>query len=161
MRTFLLRHFLGCLGIMVVLPLGDWQSAGAIGVEFVHPCGADPILRVNADFEVGTSVGQASVQTLQVHGIKFVGAESGINSVEDSPTGDAALEIISDREMRAYGWCFEYNGVEPGLYPHEIFIQNDDDSIKWFFGYAWYKDGNWVAMCVPTHREKPSFICGS
>ena len=107
----------------------------------------------------GSSVGSVTLEALTNLGVPFQGSEHGIHSIRNTVTGDDALEVISDREMRAYGWCYRLNGVEPDLFPDQVFVQSDADVIDWFFGFAHYKDGNWVTYCTPTQTIRPTYIC--
>ena len=70
-----------------------------------------------------------------------------------------AIEIVSENEMYAYGWCYSVNGFEPNVYPHEVFINPEgDDQIIWWFGFAHYLNGQWLSMCEPSYERKPDFL---
>ena len=96
---------------------------------------------------------------LQQAGIPFVGSDSGISSIKGTVTGDAAVEVISDSEMRAYGWCFSIDGVEPDAMPDQVPVPGDGSEIRWYFGFAHYRDGAWVSYCTPTRQARPAYIC--
>lgn len=135
--------------------------ARAVEVTVDDPCGDAPWMQTEFDAAqgVGESVGALTIAALESHAISYSGSEAGLSSIKDTPTGDAALEVVSDREMRAYGWCYHVNGMEPGLYPDEVSIESPTDKVKWFFAYALYVDGEWTEMCVPTNATRPAFIC--
>lgn len=137
------------------------MAHGAFAAQIViqSPCSEEPWLV--ADIEGRErNVGALTIEALESNGIQFVGSESGINSIRDTVTGQAALQIISDSEMHAYGWCFRVNDVEPNTFPHKI-VARDGDVIHWIFGFAHYKDGTWISNCTPTHIAKPEYICGT
>lgn len=137
-------------------------SMPALAVQFVvqAPCASAPWLNVAVNAMPGRSVGRVTVDTLTQAHLPFSGSEAGVKSIRGTVTGDAALEVISDKEMRAYGWCFLVNGKQSSAMPDKTPIYSSSDKVTWFFGYAHYLNGKWVEMCVPTHVRRPRFICG-
>jgi hypothetical protein len=121
------------------------------------PCG--PELAASSERVATGDVGSLTVSVLNDHDIPFVGSESGINSIFGTPTGDAAIEVIDDRSMRAYGWCYSVDGVVPDVMPDAYELTGTEASIAWFFAYSSYEDGAWRRYCVPTHVERPAFVC--
>lgn len=130
----------------------------ALQFEVVGPCSPKPlfskIVRTDA-----VSVGEATVKTFLQHNVPFQGNERGMNSIYETPTDDRTLEIISDREMRSYGWCYEVDGKGPEDFADEVYLTQKTRSIKWFYGFAHYKDGQWISQCEPAHKIKPRAIC--
>jgi len=100
------------------------------------------------DSDIGSSVGELTIKMLNDYEILYQGSEQGLNSILNSPTGLDATVIISDSEMKSYGWCFKINGVIPEVYANEVFINTTTDQVLWFWGYAHYKDGEWIAQCA-------------
>lgn len=98
--------------------------------------------------DVGSSIGELTIRMLDEYQVPYLGSEQGFNSILNSPTGLDAMVIISDSEMKAYGWCFEINGEIPEVYPNEVFINSTSDNVLWFWGYAHYKNSEWVAQCT-------------
>jgi hypothetical protein len=49
------------------------------------------------------TVGEATVRTLEAKRIPFQGTERAINTIMNTPGQDQTLEILSDKDMRAYG----------------------------------------------------------
>ena len=146
---------------MFVLTIGLSFSAPALSISLIvqDPCSGSLWLESDSEAIHGTSVGAITIAQLEDFALPYNGSEQGISSINATVTGNDSLEVISQSEMRSYGWCFKLNGVEPNLYPHQVFVQNEHDSIYWFFGFAHYKDGGWISFCTPTHKSKPSFIC--
>lgn len=101
-----------------------------------------------SDSDLGQSLGALTIKALEQHTIPYQGSEQGLNSVFNSPNGLDAMVVISDFEMKAYGWCFELNGLIPEVYPDEILIESKSDQIDWFWGYAHYQDGVWIGQCL-------------
>ncbi len=137
-------------------------STESLGIRLVvaDPCSDGNWLEAQAEARVGDSAGEATVATLTAHEVPFVGEAGGISSIRGTVTGDAALEILSGVEMRAYGWCYSVNGVEPDVFPDQIALQADTDVVRWVFGYAHYLNGDWISYCTPTSETKPAYICG-
>ncbi|MBC7531761.1 MAG: hypothetical protein H7318_09300 [Oligoflexus sp.] len=123
------------------------------------PCSTKPWLTTSVEKAVGTSVGKITIDALDANSIAYLGTDAGISSIKDSVLGMNAMEVVSPTELRAYGWCYRINGIEPSLYANEVFLTSELDEIEWFFGFAHYKDGEWISMCEPTNRLKPLFIC--
>ena len=134
-------------------------NAQASRIIIEDPCSMEPWLDKIVKTSLGRNVGEISVATFDAHQILYVGAEAGINSIRNSVTGDQAIEVLSDNEMRAYGWCFSVNGVQPDEYPNKVKVKSESDIIRWFFGYAHYRDGKWISYCSPTNILRPSYIC--
>jgi hypothetical protein len=143
------------------LTLLIWSNLNfALEVEFVGPCSSKPLavhkIKIPKDKEV--NIGQATVLILKKYKIEYQGSANGINSIFKSPTGLDAIEDISDTEMLAYGWCFSVNKIQPKVYPNKIRAKNSD-KVRWWFGYAHYKEGKWLNMCVPAFKYKNNKFC--
>jgi hypothetical protein len=133
-------------------------SAQALELKFVGPCSQTPIKKVQVSNDFA-NVGELTVATLTKFKIHFVGGPEGIASMFSTPVGDEAVEVISDFEMRAYGWCFSIDGVAPEVYPNEVPVTAATKSITWHFGFARYYKGQWVTQCTPAYSVKPDFLC--
>lgn len=133
-------------------------SAYAVELTFIGPCSDKFIMRTQVNENYAT-VGELTVATLTKFGIPFLGTDQGLNSVFETPVGMDALEILSDTEMRSYGWCYAVNGVSPEVFPHEIPLTDDIQSITWTFGFAHFKNGQWLSLCTPAHQVKPAQMC--
>lgn len=97
---------------------------------------------------LGSSLGEISLEMFNNYQIPYLGTEQGFNSILNSPTGLDAMVVVSEREMKSYGWCYSINGVVPEVYPNEVFIDSVNDEVLWFWGYAHYLDGQWVGQCL-------------
>ncbi len=132
--------------------------AQAVELKFIGPCSADFIMRTEVR-EAYRNVGELTVATLAKFGIPHEGTEEGLASAFSTPTGKGALEVVSDIELRAYGWCYSVDGVAPEVYPNEIAITPTTKSIVWHFGFARYYKGEWITQCTPAHTIRPAFLC--
>jgi hypothetical protein len=133
--------------------------AAAVTLQVQSLCSEAFTLDAFIDATTSDNVGSVTLKGLDEAGIPYVGTSAGISSIGDSPSGEKAMEILSSTHLRAYGWCFSINGVEPASMPNEINITSNDDLIHWYYGFAEYKDGQWITYCTPTHEAKPKYIC--
>lgn len=133
-------------------------SAQAAQLKFIGPCEEGFIMKteVTEDFP---NVGELTIATLTKFGIPFKGTTEGLASAFETPTGEAAIEKISEVEYRAYGWCFAVDGVAPDIYPHQALITPETKEITWTFGFARYYKGEWITQCTPAFKVKPAFLC--
>ncbi len=107
------------------------------------------------------TVGSLTVKALGELGLDYVGSERSISAIDNSPTGVNALEYRDAKNMKSYGWCYLVSTDEslPSEMPDEYKIDQETQNIHWFYASSEMIDGNWVSFCVPTHLEKPDFIC--
>lgn len=99
----------------------------------------------------GQSVGeitQSVLSSAQRDGfLTYQGSTAGVTSINGLGN---SIEVVSDREMKAYGWCYSLNGVVPEDMADQYFFTSDEDHLIWFYAYAHSLDGSWVAQCVPA-----------
>jgi len=133
--------------------------AAQISMEFIGPCSARPLLQATLSNSSAQNVGLATIDTLDRFEADYQGTEAGLNSAFGTPTGMEAMEIISDTEIRSYGWCFEVDGQVPEMFAHHIPLATVKHQVRWFYGYAHYMNGQWVSQCEVAHRLKPDFLC--
>lgn len=133
--------------------------ATVLSVSFVGPCSEGPLYQqeINPSF---ANVGAVTLHALNQSGLAFEGNERGIHSIQGTPIGLEAMEVISEQEMRAYGWCYEVDGIAPEEFPHQVAITADTKKIRWYFAYAHFLNGEWIAQCAPAYKIKPRFLCG-
>jgi hypothetical protein len=134
--------------------------AVAVEIKFIGPCQKDPIISMQVS-DTFSNVGELTVATLIKYKLPFKGNAQGINSIFNTPTGLEALEVISDIEMRAYGWCYSVDGVAPEVFPHEVRVTSKTQSIVWHYGFAHFYKGEWITQCTPAYTVKPSVMCQS
>ncbi len=96
------------------------------------------------------TVGEISVDFFNNNQIPFVGDIDGIVSVYDIAS---ELELISDTDMKAHGWCYSVNGVIPEDFVHKVSVSKQETELVWFYGYAYYQAGEWISQCVPHGKE--------
>lgn len=105
------------------------------------------------------TVGIFTIDRLLEEGISYSGNESGILSINGSPMGDDAIDIPSDTEMFLYGWCYQVNGINPNLMIDAYQLNDQNDHVRWYYGYSHYRLGEWVSMCTPAFHRPLSAYC--
>lgn len=129
-----------------------------IAFEVVGPCSTKSLY--SGKLAEAMMLGEASVQTLTLAKVPFQGTDRGLNTIFGIPKQDQTLEILSDSDMRAYGWCFDIDGEAPETYADEISLHEGMKKVRWFHGYAEMKKGQWVSQCQETAKLHPAFLCG-
>jgi hypothetical protein len=142
---------------IVLLSLLAQPSAWAISYEIIGACDERPVYQ-GTQSAAGVSVGEATLKILKKNSIPHRGTEAAIFSILNTPEGDAAIEVLSDTEMRAYGWCYEVDGVQPSVMADQYRLKGSEH-LKWFYGYALHKNGEWRTYCEPAHKVKPQSLC--
>lgn len=148
------------LGFFLLLMLFLWGFVGpaqAANLKIIGPCQEQALHQLQVPSQA-TTLGDLTVKALAENRIPFQGDRTGIKSIENSPVGDEALEILSDSQMRAYGWCVSVNGVEPGVMPDEVPLRGDED-IVWFYAYTLYDRGTWKDVCTPSYKNHSLPVC--
>lgn len=124
--------------------------------EIIGPCNEKPVYELSIADQFET-VADLTFHILNKNKIPYTGTHKGITSLLNAPQGDDALEVLSDTQMRAYGWCFFVNGEVVMDYADETYL-NPGDKIQWIYSYAWY-DREWKSMCNESYKVKSDFIC--
>lgn len=135
------------------------SNLSAITFDVIGPCSKNPIHKGSFKTDLKESVGKITMDIFDFNQITYVGSELGMSSIMNSPTGDAAIEILSDTKMRAYGWCFSINGVIPDVLSSESFFVYQNDYLSWFYAYSTYDQGVWTDYCVPSYRISSPQFC--
>jgi hypothetical protein len=95
----------------------------AATIKIIGPCSGIPISEgsmVASDLMV--NIGVRTIDYLNREKIPFKGDQFGISSIDNSKTGNDAIEVLSDTKMRAYGWCFKINELTPDKMPNELVL---------------------------------------
>jgi hypothetical protein len=116
-------------------------------------------IQFEVEFESLSSVGAITKILFEEYHIPHLGTSQGMNSIFHSPTGSDAVDVIGRNHMRAYGWCYKVDGFEPSEYPDKYPVSKETKEILWFFGYATYKDGQWITQCKPAYNTPNSSVC--
>ncbi len=140
--------------LMLLLFITPPLFAGTM--TFQDPCGEGVFLI--SHFESKTSVGELTIKALNSSDVDYQGAAGGMNSIAGTPVGLDAIEVLSDSHMRAYGWCYEVNGVHPSTMPDQVFLTGTE-LVHWFYAYSTNLNGEWVNYCVPSTQNPLSSYC--
>lgn len=131
----------------------------AAQIEIIGACSEDPILKESLDIIPGETLGDFTKRAFKKFQIEYIGSDLGISTIQGLPNENQTFEILSKEKMRAYGWCYLHNNVEPPLYPNEMKMVDNNDTVQWFFAYANYDKGQWLSMCEPSWQIQSSFVC--
>lgn len=145
-------------GLFLIFSFFGPLQAKALDFVVIGPCEEKPVLKTSIASQ-DVTLGELTVQVLTENKISFQGDRSGIKVIANSPAGDEALEVISDTQLKAYGWCVAIDGQQPGLMPDEVRLSADTKEVVWFYAYAFYDQGVWKSFCTPSYQNKPSQIC--
>ncbi len=136
------------------------QSAFAVKFEIKELCKNSSYYADNISIEEETTVGHLTIQILENLELSYQGNENGIAGLLNTPVGMDGYEVLADNHMRAYGWCFSVNGVEPNILASEYILnKNSTDTISWYYGYAELINDEWISYCTPTYKHPTSFVC--
>ncbi len=123
-------------------------SAQAITVEVVGEKG-EQLFKQNIGLMLPSTVGESTIAIFDQHSVPYVGSDSGIVEIYNLKQD---IKVVSDTEMKAYGWCFSINGAVVETMPDETEVLAADAIIQWFYAYAHYKDGQWIGQCVKADK---------
>jgi hypothetical protein len=78
---------------------------------------------------------------------KYQGSDRGVNSINEL---GSALEVLSDTQMNAYGWCYRVDGKVSDLLADQHLLTGQEQQIEWFYAYAYFEKDEWKSMCIPA-----------
>lgn len=135
------------------------QSARAARFSIAAPCRNEVIVDRYFDLSAESkTVGQVTIEQLNLLYIPYIGSERGLNTMYNTPVDLEAIDIVARDEMYAYGWCYSVNGVSPEVYMDEVEV-GPDDVIHWWYGYAHYYQGEWLTQCSSSHLREHTNFC--
>lgn len=138
--------------------LGMLVNSYAIEIQILGPCFPTPLFIKNINKTNSTNIGEFTIQVLEKFEIPYKGTSAGINQIYNTPIGMDAMEVISDNEMMAYGWCYEVDGKLSEVLANEFPLNKTIKQIRWFYGYAHYLNGEWISQCEKSYlRRSPQF----
>lgn len=140
MKASFYRLIVGCFCLLVNSPLF------AVRVDIEDPCTGKLVASSHQVEGEGVSLGELTIKALEGLGISYLGSDAGISSMFNTPTGLDAMEVLSDTDMKAYGWCYLVDGKLVDRYPDEI-VSKGVETVTWFYGYALMENATWVSMC--------------
>lgn len=134
-------------------------NAQAITWKIFDACSEDAIHQGDYSANIEKSVGDISIEIFEQQGFPYIGNAQGINSILNTPIGMDSIEVVSDEEMRVYGWCYLVNGKQPLDMASEVKFNSQDDKLIWFHAYSTNLRNEWIDYCVPANWEKPDMFC--
>ena len=88
-------------------------SAQAIHFQITDQNGQS-LFKTQWSVHTPTNIGDMTIEIFNKFQIPFSGSKYGISQIYDKGQD---IEVISDTEMKAYGWCFEVDGMIPETMP--------------------------------------------
>lgn len=134
---FLLFFLLLCLSL----------AAQAVHFEVLGRQGQS-LFQTSSGVKLPSTVGLFTVHVFDAFEVPYEGGDAGIASIYGVGQD---IDVISDTEMKAYGWCFAIDGVVAETMPDKTVLAKPTSHIVWFYGYAHYKNGQWVAQCATDY----------
>lgn len=119
-------------------------QAGAISFKVIGK-NREVLLRQEKSVGLPSSIGQISLDIFDDKKIPYVGGVYGFASLFNLGQD---IDVISDTEMKAYGWCYSVDGLVPETMADQTVLGHQDAVIEWYYAYAHYKDGVWIGQCV-------------
>jgi hypothetical protein len=143
---------------MVAAAMNGPASTQAATYEIVGPCDETPAY--TGDFAVAQeiSVGEMTESILKGLQVPYIKAGAGFSSIMNTPTNAASVEYLGATELRAYGWCYSVDGVEPAMMPDQFILQGTEH-VRWWYAFSHLKDGEWLSYCEPAYTVKPALLC--
>lgn len=131
----------------------------SMSFKVVGPCDNKALFEEELFLEnYSENLGELTKQVFIQNGISHVGTFKMMSMIYDIPNKDQRLEIISDVEMYAYGWCFSVNGKVPESYANKVQL-NESDKVVWFMASSRYLKGKWINQCEYVNLRKPKIFC--
>lgn len=120
------------------------MTAHALDVRVVGRANEE-LLSTKKRITQATTVGDVSVDVLEAFEVPYKGGSFGFSEIAGLGQD---IDVISDTEMKAYGWCFSLDGVVPETMADQTPLSGHAGVLEWYYGFAHYKNGEWVAQCV-------------
>jgi hypothetical protein len=137
-----------CFAVQTILPVE------AVEFSVQERESVSILTRSNVAVLRGDSLGSLTDRILSEaarrEGLDYEGNDGGV--IRIAGLGNA-ISVISDTEMKAYGWCFRLNGEVPELMANEVTDLGETDVVEWYYAYAHYRGGEWIAQCRPLGDE--------
>ena len=115
-------------------------QAQAVTVEVIGDKGTS-LFKQNIGLMLPTNVGETTIAIFDQYSVPYVGSDSGIVEIYNLKQ---EIEVVSDTEMKAYGWCYSIDGVVVETMPDATPVMTADTIIQWYYAYAHY---NKVLVC--------------
>lgn len=133
-----MQLYIFVFSLLLVLP------SHALTLKIIDESGKE-LFHTQIDTTLPISLGQLSVSVFDKVAIPYEGGSYGMKKIFHL---DNEIQIISDDEMKAYGWCFSINGTTPETMADQTIINEQEAEIVWYYGYAHYKKGEWIGQCL-------------
>lgn len=145
---------------LTLLLLFSLNAKAVFWIEIVNPCVNAASIFEEVDVFLPASVADTVDFFFPAFDIPYEASETSMLHIFNTPTGKDAVEWISDTNYRIYGWCYEVDGVIPDVTMDQYFVDPiRTEKVRWFYGFAEHKDGQWLNYCEPLYKHPDQFIC--
>ena len=135
-------------------------QAQAITWKVYGACSETPVYEGTYNADLSKSLGHISQAIFDSNKIPYVGAPEGYNSILNTPVDLDSIEVVSDKEMRVYGWCFAVNKKMPQAMPHKVNFTSQNDELMWYYAYSTNLEGKWLDdYCSPAYWVQAKQFC--
>lgn len=136
--------------LVLIFFVFSFHFASAVSMEVIGLEG-EVLFSKKSEIQLPSTVGKVSVEIFDENEVPYDGNEIGMHSIYDL---EQEIDIISKKEMKAYGWCFSINGKVPETLTDTTPVLDQGDEIVWFYAYAHYLAGDWIGQCVTDYDIK-------
>jgi hypothetical protein len=143
---------------ILISTIFTFNSYAAVDFTINSLCADKDIVKTTVDADQ-VYLGDLTLKLLDQNKITYVGWNDGMSSIQNSPTGDDAIQVVSDTELRAFGWCYKIDGTVSESMPDAILIDKSVHSIRWYYGFAHYVKGNWISQCEDDKMIVRKLFC--
>ena len=145
---------------LILLMLLISSKASALEFKIQNVCEDSLFLDSDISIFLPAKVSDITIYALNNFNVPYEGNSDAISSLIGTPNGNDLVEYISNDHLYVYGWCYEVDGVQPDVFmSHFIFDPEINKTIKWVFGFAEFRTGEWLTYCTPVHKDPRPFIC--
>jgi hypothetical protein len=139
--------------LLSIILLAITTQASAFEFTITDICENKLVLNENIEILNDVSAGDLTLYMFKQYEIPYIGNIDSISSIFNTKTGLDSYEVI-------FGWCYEIDGVQPDVFMSQVTIDPTvHKKMNWFYGYAHYKEGEWLTYCTPVYEDKNEFIC--
>lgn len=145
---------------LLLLIFMSFKAHAVFWIEIVNPCVNVASIYEEVDVFAPASVADTVKFFFPAFEIPYQSTDTSMIHIFHTPVGKEAIEWINEDNYRVYGWCYEVDGVIPDVTMDQHYIDPiTTEKIRWFYGFAEYKNGKWLNYCEPLYNHPEQFIC--
>ncbi len=134
-------------------------EVNALEFSIIGACKEKPLISKEIVLNPNSNLGEISLNFFKAENINFVGDQSFIKSIYNSPVNEELIEQIGPHSFIVYGWCVSIDQQIPDIPIKEIYLNSNHKNIVWFFGYSIYQENQWINHCLPSFKLFENKFC--